>query len=262
MASNLRDEKLLFYRTRDRVTEVFFNQPEKRNPLDLKTRELFAHLLKDLKKEKSDVVVFSGTGGSFSAGGDLDFLESTSKKSKPAIQKTMVDFYNSFLKLRELPQVTIAKITGPAVGAGLSLALACDLRTALASAKVGFNFVRIGLNAGMGSWPLARAVLGEARARHHLLLGRIVQASDFFAQGGASVIAWDLPELEKRTEELVNELKRCSPIALREMKKEMAVADNLQVYLRAEARGQAECFKSKDILEGIRSVRERREPRF
>lgn len=254
---------LLRWSTRDGITELFFEQPEKRNPLDLPTKKAFTAALKSIAKEKSKILVLSGSGGAFSAGGDLDFLEANSHRRAAQNKKTMIDFYSSFLKLRSLPQVTIAKINGPAVGAGLCLALACDMRSSLRTAKCGFNFVRIGLNPGMGAWPLGRAVLGEARARELLMRGCILPASEFFGYTGA-VSAWADTgiELDERTDALAREVAANSGTALRALKAEIGLGDDLAKYLRAEATGQARCFAGPDLLEGIASIREKRAPNF
>jgi enoyl-CoA hydratase len=98
-------------------------------------------------------------------------------------------FYGSFLSIRGLPQVTITKMQGSAVGAGLCLALATDLRVVCDDARLGFNFVRLGLNPGMAAWPLARFAFGDSRARELLFTGRFFTGRELFDWGAASARA-------------------------------------------------------------------------
>ena len=163
---------LVEWRTLEGVTHLTLNRPEALNAMSWEMAAQFRAACARVAREKSKVVVVSGAGSAFSAGGDLGFIEDNMKRPKAALRRRMELFYRSFLAVRELPQVTVAQVHGTAVGAGLCLALACDLRAVLASAKLGFNFVRLGLNPGMAAWPLARA--SKSKRRRSPRLGRRV----------------------------------------------------------------------------------------
>lgn len=249
--------------TRERVTRLWLNRPEALNALSEATAKEFEKAVAHVAKLPSRVVVLSGRGAAFSAGGDLAFIEANMKRARADLEKRMKRFYGSFLTLRSLPQATIAEINGPAVGAGLCLAFACDLRYARADAKLGFNFVRLGLAPGLAAWPLARAVLGDGRARELLLTGRFFTGQDLAEWGGASG-AFVLPqELTERVERAAAEIASGSPLALARLKRELRAGDaDLSRFLKAEAEGQAECFRSRDLAEGVAAIREKRAPRF
>lgn len=247
------------WKTEGALTRLTLSNPAKLNALGADAAREFAAAVAAIAQEKSRVVLLSGEGKAFCAGGDLDFIDTNRAKPKVSLGPLMRDFYRSFLSIRNLPQVTVAKVQGAAVGAGLCLALACDLRLVAPDAKLGFNFVRLGLNPGMAAWPLARAAFGEARAKELLLLGRFFSGREL-AAWGAAVEATD--NLDVRAEELVAELLVHAPTALRLAKKETALGEDLEVYLTFEAEGQARCFTGEEIAEGVRAIKEKRAPRF
>lgn len=249
--------------TKEGVTRLWLNRPETLNAMSEETAREFEQVLKKVAKEKSRAVILSGRGTAFSAGGDLAFIEANMKRSRADLRKRMKRFYESFLAVRALPQATIAEINGHAVGAGLCLAFACDLRYARADAKMGFNFVRLGLAPGLAAWPLAKAVLGDQRARELLLTGRFFTGRELASWGGA-VEALELPaEVTASAEAAARAIASGSPLALRHLKKELRLSDaHLPSYLKAEAEGQAECFGSDELKEGVAAIREKRAPRF
>lgn len=252
----------VYWETKGLVTRLWLNRPAAFNALDERTAEKFKEAAARIAREPSRVVVLSGQGAAFCAGGDIGFILDTSRRPRAALKKKMKNFYASFLSLRSLPQATIAQVNGAAVGAGLCLALACDVRTALASAKMGLNFVRLGLNPGMAAWPLARAVLGEAKARELLLTARFFTGRDLHAWGGCAVSAATRQELERRTSALAEEIAANSGAALRLFKAETRLFDGCDPFLAAEAEGQSRCFRGRDLREGVAALRQRRAPRF
>lgn len=249
--------------TGEGLTRLWLDRPEALNALSERVATDFSRALEQVAREPSRVVILSGRGGAFSAGGDLAFIEANRKRPKADLAPRMRRFYGAFLGLRRLPQATIAAVNGPAVGAGLCLALACDLRVVLSTARLALNFVRLGLAPGLAAWPLARAALGETRARELLLTGRFFTGERLAEWGGASAACATPEELERRVGALAQEIAAASPMALGWLKRELAL-DNaeLERYLALESEGQADCFKAADIVEGVAAVREKRAPRF
>lgn len=252
---------LIRWRTENGITRLMLDRPQALNAMSWAMAGEFKMACAEIAREKSAVVVVSGEGSAFSAGGDLAFIEENRKLSKPALKKRMETFYRSFLAVRDLPQVTVAKVHGTAVGAGLCLALACDLRTVVAEAKLGFNFVRLGLNPGMAALPLARAAFGDAMARRLLMEARFFTGAELHEWGGSSALAYTPEDLEQKTQALAAELAGHSRLSMRLLKEETRL-DDFSPYLKAEAAGQAECFKAADIAEGVAAIREKRKPRF
>lgn len=250
------------WRTVGSVSTLTLDRPEALNAMSEEMAKDFSAAVRRLAREKSKVVVLSGKGTAFCAGGDLAFIEKNRRRPAAALAPLMRRFYGAFLSIRDLPQVTIAKIHGPAVGAGLCLAMACDLRVVCDDARLGFNFVRLGLNPGMAAWPLARAVLGDARARELLFTGRFFTGKDLVAWGGAAGGAACAAELDGVAEGLAARVAAASGASLRLLKSETLLGTDLAPFLAREAKGQAAAFKGRDIAEGVAALRARRPPRF
>ncbi|MBI3289358.1 MAG: enoyl-CoA hydratase/isomerase family protein [Elusimicrobia bacterium] len=253
---------LVSLRTEGRVSTLRLERPATLNAMSLEMAGDFAAAVKRAAREKSAVVVLEGAGEAFSAGGDLDFIEENRQRPRATLAPLMRRFYSDFLSIRALPQVTIAKIHGTAFGAGLCLALACDLRAVRDDARLSLNFVRLGLNPGMAAWPLTRAAFGDARARALLMTGRAFSGRDMADWGAACARAATAAELDALTRELAGQVAACSVASLRRLKAETRFGEDLTPYLRHEAAGQAEAFKAPDIVEGVQAVRARRAPLF
>jgi enoyl-CoA hydratase/carnithine racemase len=250
----------LSWRTEGAATILTLERPEALNALSEGLAREFAAAVRRVALERSRAVILQGAGRSFCAGGDLAFIDANRRRPASELAPRMRRFYASFLSLRSLPQVTIAKVQGSAVGAGLCLALACDLRVVDADARFAFNFVRLGLAPGMAAWPLARAAFGDARARELLFTGRFFSGREMAAWGAAS--APGSAGLDAAAADLAALAAEASPEALRELKAETRLGADLAPFLAREARGQARTFKSEDLAEGLAALRERRLPSF
>lgn len=253
---------LVSLRTERSVSTLRLERPEALNAMSEAMAREFAAAVKRAGREKSKVLVLEAAGAAFSAGGDLAFIEKNMKRPKSALGGIMRRFYGDFLSIRDVPQVTIAKVHGTAVGAGLCLALACDLRVVVEDAKLGFNFVRLGLNPGMAAWPLARAAVGDARARELLFTGRLFSGRDLHSWGGACASAAIPAELDAVCAELSGRIASGSAESLRLLKAETRLGFDLAAYLAHEAKGQAVTFKGADLAEGVAAIRQRRAPKF
>src|SRR5690349_7726882 len=175
----------------------------------------------------------------------------------------MLPFYRAWLSVRSLEVPTIAAVNGPAVGAGLCLALACDIRYAAASARLAAPFVRLGMHPGMAAtWLLPEAV-GAAAARDLLLTGRTVDADEALRLGLVSRVL-DEDHLLEETLAAAAVIAGTAPIASRLTK--LALADGghatYDAALQWEALAQPLTLATEDLQEGIRAARERRAPVF
>ncbi len=253
---------LVRLRTDGPVTTLRLERPEALNAMSEVMAEDFAAAVKRAAREQSKVVILESAGAAFSAGGDLAFIEKNMTRPKASLAPLMQRFYGNFLSIRQLPQVTIAKIHGTAIGAGLCLALACDLRVVVDDAKLGFNFVRLGLNPGMAAWPLARAAFGDAKARDLLFTGRLFAGRDLAEWGGACANAATPAELDAVCAELAGRIASGSAASLRLLKAETRIGENLSPFLAHEAKGQAATFKGADLAEGVAAIRQRRTPSY
>jgi enoyl-CoA hydratase len=210
-------------------------------------------------------VVLTGAGEAFSAGGDLEFIQSmadagladpggpTRKRNRDAMR----DFYGLFLAVRELPCPSVAAINGAAVGAGLCVALACDLRVAARDARLGLNFTRLGIHPGMGAtWTLPRLV-GPAHAADLLLTGRTIDGDEAARIGLVN-------RCTPRATVLEDALRLARALAARGTRHALArsLDATLDDQLDFEAARQAECYETRDMQEGLAAARERRAARF
>jgi enoyl-CoA hydratase/carnithine racemase len=229
--------------------EVVFNQEKKKNPFDVKLAKNFPQIIDFLKDSDYKVIVFRGSGHTFSSGGDFKFLEDRISDTSENNIEVMTEFYSAFLKVKELPQLTIALIEGAAIGAGLCFAMACDFRIVQKEAKLALNFVHLGINPGMGAWPLAKSLLGESK--YLLMSGVRFNGQDFFDWGGANHLIQENTESE--LSEFISNFKYSSSMANAMLKNEILQDLAFSKYLEAEAKGQSKCFLGEDYkrrLEG------------
>ena len=257
---------------RDAVALVVFDDPERRNAMTEAMGRALTNVMARLSADSAvRAVVLTGAGAAFSAGGDLAMLEDKSRAGRAEPGEAararnrafMRDFYGLFLSVRDLPCPSIAAIQGAAIGAGLAVALACDLRIAAREAKLGLNFAKLGIHPGMGSsWTLPQLV-GPAHAADLLLSGRIIDG-DFAERIGLVNRAVPRDTVLATALALADEIAACAPIAVRGAKRALAQANDvtLEEQLDFEAEQQAVCYESADFAEGLCAAREKRSPRF
>jgi len=259
-------------RREDAIVVLTLQDPDRRNAMTEAMGRALSERVRSLSGEPElRAVVLGGAGRAFSAGGDLAMLEARSAAgrqdpggaARERNRSEMEAFYRLFLAIRELPCPSVAALNGAAIGAGLCVALACDLRIAAAGARLGLNFTRLGIHPGMGAtWHLPRLV-GPARAADLLLTGRIVDGAEAERMGLVNEAVPDEACLE-RALEVARLLAAAAPAAVRATKEALRRSPDmpLEAQLGFEAARQAECFESDDLAEGLASIRERREPRF
>ena len=211
-------------------------------------------------------IVLTGRGKAFSAGGNLDWLMGLGdNNSVHANTDAMLQFYSSFLCVRDIPVPVVAALTGPAMGAGAGLALACDLRTAHGSNMMllGLHFARLGLHAGMGVSHFLSSALGNQSGiiNELLLTGKTLSAQECLALGLVNRVSDDA---QKSAFALATEISQQHPVAVRTMLQTLRQRQDqgLQQALQREAYAQAVCYARGDWGEGIRAVAEKRDPRF
>lgn len=166
------------------VRLLTLTDPERRNAMgEAMGAELLEHAAALREDADVRVLVVTGEGSAFCAGADLPALFGDPDRPVTDTHEVLQRYYRAFLAVHELPFPTIAAVNGPAVGAGLNLAMACDLRVAGTDAAFGATFARIGLHPGGGcTWFLVRA-MGASRALRTLLLGDTLDAERAVAWG-------------------------------------------------------------------------------
>jgi enoyl-CoA hydratase len=264
-------EPLLLLEREDDVVTLTFNDPDRRNAMSQAMGEAFAARVAELAEDPAlRAVILTGAGRAFSAGGDLGMIAERAREgaADPAgavagIRDRMRAFYGLFLSLRDLPCPTVAAINGAAVGAGLCVALGCDVRIAATQAKLGLNFTALALQPGMGAtWTLPRLV-GPAHAAELLYSSRILSGAEA-ARIGLVNRAVAPAEVLPAAREMAAAFAANGPLAVRGVKQSLARSfdASLADQLDFEAEVQARCFASEDVHEGLAAAREKRRPRF
>ena len=256
--------ELIKFEKQGAIGRLPLNNPENLNAMTEAMGKAIEAMVPKINEERDlRVLILSGEGRAFSAGGDFDFILRHTQQSEAQNQKEMVEFYGRFLKLREIKVPTLAMINGHAIGAGLLISLACDLRYAATGAKLAVNFPKIGLSSGMGGLYWLTKLAGAVNAADLLLTGRTIEAQEAKTMG---LINEALPreELEKRVLEVAEQICANAPIAIRIIKKgiQKAVTANLDEVLQYESQGQAQTFATQDLIEGVEAIRGKRVPEF
>jgi enoyl-CoA hydratase len=208
-------------------------------------------------------VVVTGAGNTFCSGGDLSWIDEESGAPVSRLRSRMAAFYHSWLTIMDLEVPTIAAVNGAAVGAGLALALACDLRFVALEARLAVPFTRLGMHPGMAvTWSLTQAV-GPAVARDLLLTGRAIDGEEAVRLGLASR-ALPAERVLNAAVDAATTIARTAPVATRLAKAALAGSGpaSLEDALEWETLAQAVTLGTADMREGIAAQRERRRPRF
>lgn len=251
----------LLLEQRGRVAIITINRPEKRNALNIKTREEGAELLDQLRSDDSvGVVIFTGAGDkAFVAGADIaEFAGRTAN-----MQREVMLGRSLFTAIDTFPKPIIAMINGYCLGGGCELALACDLRIASETASFGQPEINLGIIPGGGGTQRLTRLVGEGKAMELILTGEMIDAKTAFSIGLVNhVVPPD--QLESRTIEIANRIAEKGPIAVRLAKEAVKLASrsNLDEGLKREVDLFALCFATEDKDEGVKAFLEKRKPEF
>ncbi len=165
------------------VAEIVIDRPERRNALNAEIAQAIADAVAQAGAS-ARVVILTGSQGSFCAGGDLDELAAWSQGPPEAIATTLYSSFQAMIRnIRATDAVVIAAVGGPAVGAGMDLALACDLRLASEDARFGQVWVRLGVIPGTGGAFLTPFLAGPTKAAELLLTGDLITAAQAHEAG-------------------------------------------------------------------------------
>lgn len=260
------DQNLLTCGVDESVATIALNRPDRMNTLN---RALLAELLDVLEELSSNddvrVVILTGTGRAFSAGGDLSagLLEVNGPPPLIAQRRRLRGFNEVSTLLHDGGFVSVAAINGAAAGAGLSLALACDFRIAADTAAFNTAFLTAGVSGDFGGAWFATKIVGPAQARRLFLRPQKFDAATALKIGLVErVVPRDA--LLQESAALAAELATMAPLALRAMKANLKDAEQLRLadYLDLEAARHARCVGSADAEEAARAYLERRPPNF
>ena len=253
---------MTFVRAR-RVLTVTLNRPDVLNAVNAAMHSELARLFHDIATDpETDIVVLTGAGRAFCAGGDIDWLQGAI--DDPAIfDRIAVEAKQIVFGLLDLEKPVICRLNGDAVGLGATVALFCDIVIASESARIGDLHVNIGLSAGDGGAIIWPQLVGYPRAKEFLMTGRLIDGAEAAALGLVNeAVAAD--ELDARIERMVGKLERGATQAIRYTKVSINVGLRQLAHAMMDASIAYESLTnvSADHREGLAAFRERRKPAF
>lgn len=238
------------------IATITIARPERRNALDAATAEALAVAVEDSGRA-ARVVIVTGEGEAFCAGGDLEELERWSALEPKAIADSLYGSFQRMIRgIRAADAVFIAAVNGAAVGAGMDLALACDLRVAAEDARFGQVWVRLGVIPGTGGAWLTQELVGRTKAAELLLTGDLISAAEALEIGLVNrVVASERVLDEVRA--LAGSILRHPPEGVVANKRAMGAAGEaaLEAALAHAAEVQPVRFTSDEFKAAVRAVR-------
>src|ERR1700682_3428104 len=241
------------------------NRPERLNAV---TGELGVALSEALEQVAADeeirVVVVTGRGRAFCAGGDLSTIRSSRDRGATAeLEPLLRAGQKMVMTMRTMRQPVIAAVNGAAAGGGMNVALAADIRIAAHDALFAQSFVKIGLFPDYGGTFLLPRLVGEARAAEMFYTGNLIDAQTALRLGIVNRVV-PAAQLADEARALAEQIAGGPPLAIRAVKQVLFAADReeLSRALEREVRTQIECFHSEDCSEGLRAFFEKRVPQF
>ncbi|WP_296600741.1 enoyl-CoA hydratase-related protein [Phenylobacterium sp.] len=252
------------------VLTLTLNRPEARNAMSGEMNDALAKTLAWAELEASvKVVVLTGAGKGFCAGGDVKGMNSRNEGGgagegiDAAIHRQRVNQRATAGKLFKMPKPTLAALPGAAAGAGLGLALACDLRIMASSAIMTTAFAKVGFSGDYGGTYFLTQLVGSAKAREMYFLSDRIAADEALRLGLTNWVC-EFDELQARTREIARRLSNGPTIAYRYMKENLnrAMAGDWDDCLDLEATHHVHCGQTADHKEAARAFVEKREPVF
>ena len=256
---------VLLEHAQDGVAFLAMNRPEKLNALNNELAAALDRAFERIGKDDSvRVVVLTGAGRAFCAGGDLAMIGKGReardlKQLEPILRAGM----GAVLRMRTIEQPVIAAVNGAAAGAGMNIALAADIRFAAEDAAFGQNFAKVGLFPDYGGTFFLPQLVGPAKAAELFYTGEMIDAGTALRLGLVNRVV-PAARLEAEVRAFAAKLAAGPPLAIRAVKQTLFGAEReaLQRALEAEVVQQMRCFASEDSLEGIHAFFEKRAPDF
>ncbi len=247
---------------KENIAYILLNRPERLNSFDIKLGEELYNALKEIhKKQEIRAVVLKGTGKGFCGGGDVKEMYDAEDKSKFLRDLTKA-IHRCVIEMRTMEKPVIAAVNGAAFGAGLSLALACDIIIAVKNAKLGTAFIGIGLAPGCGTQFFTKLV-GYQKACEYILTSKTFTAEEAQQLGIVNKLV-DADKLDDAVEEFVSKFKKLPPIAVGKAKMliNKSLDNDMITHLELESLTASLSAASDDFNEGVTAFVEKRKPVF
>jgi enoyl-CoA hydratase/carnithine racemase len=247
------------------VVTITLNRPGRLNAFVGHMRRDLAEALEEAGSDPQvRVVVITGEGRAFCAGGDVQFMaELIEHHDAEEFARLLGAARRVVLAIRQMTKPVIASIGGPASGAGFNLALACDLRIASTTATFSQSFVKLGFHPDWGGTYFLPRLVPSNIACELFFLGDTIDAREAFQLGLINRLVAP-EELEAETRKLAERLRDGAAVSIAAAKHAVYASehDTVEKMLQYEVEAQARCFESEDGREGVRAFLEKRPPRF
>ncbi|RLF28744.1 MAG: 2-(1,2-epoxy-1,2-dihydrophenyl)acetyl-CoA isomerase [Thermoplasmata archaeon] len=247
---------------RDQIAYITLNRPSRLNAFDLTLgRELYNTLCQISNDPKIRVLIIKGTGKGFCGGGDVKEMYNAENKTRFLRELTRA-IHKCVIEIRNMQKPVIAAVNGIAYGAGLSLALACDIIVASKDARMSTAFIGIGLTPGCGTQFITNLV-GYHRACELIFTSKTFTAQEALRMGIVNKVV-DPDMLDDAVEEYALMLKRNAPIAMGMAKKLIneSMRNDMISHLELESLMASQSAATQDFVEGITAFMEKRQPVF
>jgi enoyl-CoA hydratase/carnithine racemase len=256
----------LLYEVKDGIATLTLNRPERLNALGGTLREdLHDAVTRASADPEVRVMVVTGAGKGFCSGGDVKAMNEANEgqRTRPLMDKIAPSRDRTLFALRDAPQPIIAAVNGAAAGAGMNLALACDIRIASTAAKFSQAFVRRGLHPDWGGTYFLPRAVGMAKACELIFTGDVIDAPEALRLGLVSKLVAP-EELMPTAYDLARKIAAGPPVAIRLAKRALHrnAESDLPSALEFETFAQNVCSETEDAREGIRAFVEKRAPVF
>jgi 2-(1,2-epoxy-1,2-dihydrophenyl)acetyl-CoA isomerase len=258
--------KCLLYAIENGVATLTLNRPDRLNALgDTLSDDLHDAIVRSSGDPDVRAMIITGAGRGFCAGGDVKAMNEAGegRRGRPLAEKIAPRRDRTLLAMRDAPQPIIAAVNGAAAGAGMNLALGCDIRIASTAARFSQAFVKRGLHPDWGGTYFLPRAVGMARACELIFTGDLIDAPEALRLGIVSRVV-EPPELMAAARELARKIAAGPPVAIRLAKHSLyANAErDLKSALELETAAQNIASETEDAREGIRAFVEKRDPVF
>src|SRR5215467_10049597 len=249
----------------DGVAVLVMNRPDRLNALNNELATALNDAVRRIAGDESvRVVVITGAGRAFCAGGDLALIgKGRASGDTRALEPLLRAGMQAVLAMRTMPQPVIAAVNGAAAGAGMNIALAADIRFAAEEATFGQNFAKIGLFPDYGGTHFLPQLVGPAKAAELFYTGDMIDAREAFRLGLLNRVVPGA-QLAAEAKAYAAKLAAGPRLAIGAVKRTLfgAQKEALEQALEAEVEQQMRCFASEDSLEGIHAFFEKRQAKF
>lgn len=256
----------LIYQVEDHIATLTLNRPETLNALTPIMREgMLAAMISADEDDEVRAIIITGAGRGFCSGGDVKAMNEARKAGSSSVLEDKISPIRDriVLAMRDARKPVIAAVNGAAAGAGMNIALACDIRLASNTAKFGQTFAKRGLHPDWGGTYFLPRIVGMAKACELIWSGKMISAEEALTLGIVSELT-EPDQLMQSARALAASIAAGPPVAIRMAKRAMyaGMDTSLRDALEFETFAQNVCAATNDAKEGIAAFVEKREPRF